>query len=60
MSSLLLALAFARAFGSGPDPSIVVVADGTPGWEKQQADKILDKLGALLCASRPLQVAWFD
>ena len=67
MRSLLLALVFAGAFewpettfGSEPDQSIAVVASGAPGRDKQQGDKILDRLGVLVCARHPLLVAWFD
>ena len=37
-----------------------MVADGTPGWQRQQADKILDELNALLSSPHPLLVARFD
>jgi hypothetical protein len=37
-----------------------VVADGTPGWQRQQADKILDELNALLSSPHPILVARSD
>ena len=45
--------------GRPPRP-VFVVADGTPGWQRQQADKILDELNALLSSPHPLLVARFD
>ena len=67
MSPLLLALAFTGALdlpeqslSSGPDPSIAIIASGSPDWEKQRANRIMDRLGALLSPQRPLLVGWFD
>lgn len=39
---------------------MLVVADGTPGWQRQQANRILDELNAQLSSPRSLLVAWFD
>jgi hypothetical protein len=47
-------------FRSQSAQPVIVVADGTPGWQHQRANKILDELNALLPASHPLLVAWFD
>ena len=43
-----------------PDRSVVVVADGALGFGRQQSEKVLDELSALLHSQRPLRVAWFD
>jgi hypothetical protein len=42
-----------------PHP-VLVIADGTPGWQHRQADSILDVLNQMLSSRRPLLVAWFD
>lgn len=41
-------------------PPVILVADGTPGWQTQQVDKILDVLDAALVSSRELLVTRFD
>jgi hypothetical protein len=44
----------------GTSRTAILVADGSPGWESQQADKILGELNALLDSSPALQVASYD
>jgi hypothetical protein len=46
--------------GGRPPPPVFVVADGTPGWQRQQADRILDELNARLSSPHLLLVARFD
>jgi hypothetical protein len=46
--------------GGRPPPPVFVVADGTPGWQRQQADRILGELNARLSSPHLLLVARFD
>jgi hypothetical protein len=42
-----------------PMRSVAVVADGLPGWQRQQSDRILNELTTRLSAAGPLLVTWF-